>query len=310
MLFDRTKPIYRKLELSDREWVQQLIREDKNIGCEYSFASMYLWQDIYETTYARLHNCLIRKSEEDYTHVTYHYPIGLAANRVKALKYLVKEADRKHKKLLLYGLSDDTMAEMRSLYGEKDFQYEMVRDNQNYILSTDKIANLKETIYRDKRRFTNRFKENNNWSYEELTKDKAILCERMSDEWYREQEESLTKAQELEVTKKAVRLFDELKLSGGMLKVDGKVVAFTMGEQLQENMYVLHFMKAYRGVYGAYQMVINMLAKALMTDYLYINMEEDMGEEGIRRSKTSWAPEYLSNYYNVTIPAKRGPGSV
>ena len=83
---------------------------------------------------------------------------------------------------------------------------------------------------------------------------------------------------------------EKLGLSGGMLRLDGKAIAFTVGEPLLDDTFVIHIEKALSGYDGVYQMINQMFAKTLTDRYFYINREEDMGIEGLRKSKFSYFP--------------------
>lgn len=291
---------YKKLDISDREWVQQLIKEDRGYGCEYTFASMFLWQDVYLTTYSELNNCLIRKSEESKERISYHYPIGTSENRIRALEFLYKIAKKRHQELFLYGVLDETLEELKDIFGNK-LTYELVRDNQNYIYRTEDIASLAGKKYYSHRKNIKKFKENKAWFYEPITKENAPLCNNLCDLWYFKQEKSEGKEQELEVIKKAIQYYDQLKLEGGILKINDMVVAFIIGEPLNDNIFVEHFQKALRNIKGSNQMIFHLHANEILPKFKYINCEEDMGIEGIRTAKMRWAPKEITNSYTVTI---------
>lgn len=295
---------FRKLTFSDIEWIQDLIKADGNTGCQYSFACMYLWQDIFETVYCQHKNCLIRKSEESKTHITYHYPIGDKKDRKEAARSLIKKAFLAHKTIHFYGLSDETLAELKEISQEGNMNYELVRDNQNYILLSDNIINLEGSKYSKHKRYLARFKENTNWSWESITQDNVADCIKFNENWYSYQEKSITKEQELTVTDKALKLMSELKLSGCVLKLDGEIIAFEIGEPITQNMFASHFQKARRDIVGSYQMIYHVFAEAFCTNYTYLNIEEDMGEPGLRNAKLSWKPEFLTNYYIAQLSSK------
>ena len=87
--------------------------------------------------------------------------------------------------------------------------------------------------------------------------------------------------------------FAELGMQGGLIRVDGRVVAFTIGEPLTEDCFDLHFEKAFSGIQGAYPKINQVFAQKRLSGYRYINREEDMGIEGLRRAKLSYQPAFL-----------------
>ena len=98
---------------------------------------------------------------------------------------------------------------------------------------------------------------------------------------------------EMCVTLNALRLFEELELKGGLLRVDGQIVAFTLGEPICSDTFVVHIEKAFAEVPGAYTMINQQFAEHECREYQYINREEDTGSEGLRKAKLSYRPAFM-----------------
>ena len=95
------------------------------------------------------------------------------------------------------------------------------------------------------------------------------------------------------VTLNSLRLFEELELKGGVLRSDGKVIAFTIGEEICEDTFVVHIEKAFADIQGAYPMINQQFVEHECMGYRYINREEDTGEEGLRKAKLSYRPVFI-----------------
>jgi hypothetical protein len=106
-------------------------------------------------------------------------------------------------------------------------------------------------------------------------------------------DEDPEKLLELCVAQNSLLLFEELGFSGGVLRVDGKVVAFTIGEAICEDTYVVHIEKAFADVEGAYTMINQQFVEHECMKYRYVNREEDTGAEGLRKAKLSYHPAFL-----------------
>ena len=98
---------------------------------------------------------------------------------------------------------------------------------------------------------------------------------------------------EMCVTLNALRLFEELELVGGVLKIDGEIVAFAIGEPLSKDTFVVHIEKAFASIQGAYPMINQQFVEHECMKYKYVNREEDTGSEGLRKAKLSYRPAYL-----------------
>lgn len=106
-------------------------------------------------------------------------------------------------------------------------------------------------------------------------------------------EENHEKNAEMCVTLNSLRLLDELDLIGGLLRINGEVVAFTIGEPICEDTFVVHIEKAYADIQGAYPMINQQFVEHECKQYKYINREEDTGAEGLRKAKLSYRPAFL-----------------
>jgi hypothetical protein len=131
--------------------------------------------------------------------------------------------------------------------------------------------------------------------------DNIALCKSMNDRWEKEynvQSEGL-KLERIAI-ENAFENFLKLKLIGGVLKVENEVVAFSIGEKINNETFCTHFEKALSSFEGAYTKMNNLFSQNELKEYRYVNREEDMGIEGIRKSKTSYNPIFLLDKYTVT----------
>ncbi len=98
----------------------------------------------------------------------------------------------------------------------------------------------------------------------------------------------------------AFAAYDELGLYGGVLRVDGRVAAFTYGSELTPEMFCTHIEKADASYEGVFPMINRCFARALAArGYKYVNREEDMGLAGLRRSKMSYHPVAMQEKMTV-----------
>ena len=95
------------------------------------------------------------------------------------------------------------------------------------------------------------------------------------------------------MTLKALKLREELELKGGLLRADGRVVAFTLGEPGSGDTFIVHIEKAFADVQGAYPMINQQFVEHEAAGYPYVNREEDTGAEGLRKAKLSYRPVML-----------------
>jgi len=99
---------------------------------------------------------------------------------------------------------------------------------------------------------------------------------------------------------RALRYRKELGLEGLLLKCNGKTVAMTLGSRLREDTFDIHFEKALDIADGAYAAINNSFAKYLREKYpqvQFLDREDDMGLEGLRKAKLSYNPHHMIEKY-------------
>ena len=169
-------------------------------------------------------------------------------------------------------------------------------DYADYVYETEKLATLAGKKLHGKRNHINKFKTlYPDWTYESLSDDNVEDCFQMALEWRNQNgcEDDPEKNAEMCVTLNSLRLYKELGLKGGVLKAGGRIVAFTVGEPLCDDTFVVHIEKAFPDVDGAYPMINQQFVQHECMDYKYVNREEDTGAEGLRKAKLSYKPAFL-----------------
>ena len=215
---------------------------------------------------------------------------------------LKEEADRRGQPLRLVCLTPRQMEELDRLFPGK-FIYEADRDGYDYLYEIDRLADLPGKKLHNKRNHISRFLDNNpSWVYEEITPESLPECLEMDKEWYRRSmiREGAAEERDLGDEGRALRLamahYHELGLEGGLIRVYGEVVAFTMGDVLSSDTFDVHFEKAYGELQGAYALINREFARWVRARHpgiKYLNREDDMGVEGLRKAKESYYPDLM-----------------
>ena len=127
-------------------------------------------------------------------------------------------------------------------------------------------------------------------------------CLAMNDEWCRLMgcNQDVGLEQETCAVHRAFNSFGELGLEGLMILIDGKIVAYTLGELLTKNTWLVHVEKAFQEFRGAYQAINQLFVRYAMEKYPhveYINREDDSGDMGLRIAKMSYHPAFFVEKY-------------
>lgn len=289
---------FRKIELSDKPWIEKLLAMSDFRGCEYSFANNFAWHRLYETEICRYKDFYISKSEKYGLHFT--FPAG-QGDRKELFRELRKYSEEKGTPLCVTSVSNDDLAFFEECF-PNEFTVSTDEADYDYIYLAEKLRTLTGKKYHGKRNHLNRFYENN-WSYSALTEkdfDDCILfaTESYNDNDMYDDESAIGEQFAINIF---FNNFDELGLKGGVIRIDGKLKAFTIGSRINSDTLDTHIEKADPSINGAYTAIMNEFAKAESNGFTYINREEDLGIEGLRKSKRSYYPEFQIIKNTVTF---------
>ena len=185
------------------------------------------------------------------------------------------------------------------------FQLEEERDLEDYLYLGDDLRELKGRRYHSKRNHLSNFRKNYpDYVYEPMT---AAMREEIWDYvnlWCRQKECSGKFSDGLICEKKAIRealdYFDQLDYTGAVIRINGQIEAFTMGEKINDDTVVIHVEKANGLINGLYGAINQEFLLHAWPDVKYVNREEDTGDEGLRKAKQSYYPlELVKKYKGV-----------
>ena len=293
---------FKRAQLEDKEIITRYFTNHTSRSCERTFANVFLWSRKYPVTWAIVEQALVFKSEDE-EHLAFAFPAGEPENVKKALEVLMKYSAQRNVPFQMYNVTPEYYAQLEEWYPGR-FQIEYMRDDADYVYESEKLATLSGKKLHGKRNHINKFKATyeGRWSYEKMTRDNVEDCFQMALKWREENgcEEDSEKRSEMCVTLNSLRLLEELELTGGVLRIDDEVVAFTIGEPICKDTFVVHIEKAFADVQGAYPMINQQFVEHECMNYRYINREEDTGSEGLRKAKLSYRPAFMVEKGYVT----------
>jgi Uncharacterized conserved protein len=290
---------WKKLGMEDKEIIQHYYDMEPVRNCEFTFANNFLWAPFYGIRYAVVEDMLVFISDE--AEMSVSCPLG-KADMQRTVEALLRYFGERGKPFKMHLVSPKQFEELERLYPDR-FQVEYDRDAADYVYESERLISLAGKKLHGKRNHINRFKENYpEWSYERITEENTAECMEMAEQW-RVQNHCSERGEmhdEFCVTMNALKYRKELELQGGLIRADGRVVAFSIGEPCGEDMFVVHIEKAFADVQGAYPIINQQFVEHEAAGYRYINREEDTGEEGLRKAKLSYDPVFLMEKGLVT----------
>lgn len=295
--------VFKRPELEDKEIITSYFAKAPSRSCERTFANVYLWSRHYHVKYAIVEDALVFMDDE--FELAYAYPAGEPETVRRALDRLMRYSEDKGYPFKLYNVTEENFAQLEGFYPGR-FTVEYDRDEADYVYEREKLETLAGKKLHGKRNHINKFKNlYENWSYESISDENVEECFQMALEWRNQNgcEEDVEKNAEMCVTLNSLRLYKELDMVGGCIRVDGRIVAFCIGEAVCEDTFVVHVEKAFSDVEGAYPMINQQFVQHECMGYEYVNREEDTGAEGLRKAKLSYRPVFLVEKGVVTEKA-------
>ncbi len=293
---------FKTVTLCDKPWVDEIVFSEGSRSADYNFGNIYIWDTHYRQLIARAGERMLTKLRYE-GQPTFVFPIGTGPLR-PAIEALREFASAKgYRPFCLRGITEEHRALLEQEY-PGCFSYIEDEDNADYLYEAEKLATYAGKSLHGKKNHCNRFEAENDWRFEPLTRAQIPGCLDMLDVWQEENAERLYRSiiYEHAAIVRAFAAFEKLGLEGGVLYSGEKIVGFTLGEMISEDCFDVHFEKAEGSLNGAYPMTCRELTRMLMEKHptlRWINREDDMGIEALRRSKLSYKPAYLLKKYTA-----------
>ena len=285
---------FKKLCAEDLPRFQNHLSLCNRRGCEYSFANLCMWG---RQRAAFVGDFLVLFSQFDRRSV---YPFPLGHGDIKpVLDAIIHDARKRGLPCYLSSMTQEDCTLLEQLYPGQ-FRFHTDRDNYDYVYRIEDLATLKGKRYQSKRNFANRFWSNHpDAKLLPMDEHTQPLAQQMVEQWFLAKESADPLADfhlEKLALERAFQRREALGLEGLVLVEDGKCIAMTMGSPLSDNTFDIHFEKALDGYDGAYATINQGFARYLLGKHPnveYLNREDDLGIEGLRKAKLSYHPDHL-----------------
>lgn len=290
---------FKVIELSDRTWITEILRKSDFRGCEYNFSNNLAWHRLYDTTICRYKDFYISRSKKYGLRFTFPAGNGDYKDLILTLK---REAEEENCPLIIGSVTNENLALFEE-YFEGQYTVSWDEADFDYIYDAEKLRTLSGKKYHKKRNHLANFYRSNNWEYSDMTESDFDECIEFAVRSYnlnQAYDDESSVAEQFAINT-FMNYFDELELKGGVIRVDGKVQAFTIGDGINSDTFDVHIEKANAAIQGAYTAINNEFAKSATEGYAYINREEDLGLEGLRKSKRSYYPIIMLQKNTVTF---------
>ncbi|GHV60851.1 hypothetical protein FACS1894195_0340 [Bacteroidia bacterium] len=284
---------FKPITLEEKDLILHYTLPFAPYDCDFSFGNLVAWSFLSQSSFALIGDSLvIRCTLPDGSHF-YHLPIGVE-DKVGVIKQLDDYAGQKKEVLKLRGHQAELQDIMeKCLLGK--FEYKSDRNYFDYIYLRQDLVDLSGKDYQAKRNHVNKFSKLNSYTYTPITPDILPYCMELETEWCKKRHcfEIDGLRYEYRAFCNAVEHFEALGMVGGAIWVNKEIVSFTMGTPVNHECFDIEFEKANTDIDGAYAIINREFAARLPQQYVYLNREEDMGLEGLRKAKLSYHPTFM-----------------
>ena len=284
---------FKDITVEDKDTITSFTMNSCRRNCDLSFSNLCSWRFMYNTKFAVIDNFLVFKF---WLHgrVSYMMPVGQGDPEKELIEKLIEDSQLEGEPLRLMGVCQGMKKRLNDILPE-EFEFTTKRDYSDYIYLRSDLATLTGKKFQSKRNHINRFKKEYTYKYVPITPDRVQECLYLEAEWCKANDcdKQDGTGNERQAIVFALEHFEELGLSGGILYANDKIVAFTFGMPINKETFGVHVEKADTTVDGAYAMINFEFANHIPETFTYINREEDLGIEGLRKAKLSYQPETI-----------------
>ena len=276
-----------------RQLIHQNMYAANGYGCEYSFANLFFWGDqrmavcdgtpVFLTRYGKW----------------YSYLLPQCPNQLALLEVLREDAHERNIPFRIFGLKPTDQETLETAFPGV-FRFRSLRDSYDYVYDIVRLTELRGKKLQAKRNHCNHFEQTYpDYRVIPLNSETLPLCRKFTKLWY---EEHLAMHPYVDMTEEQIAInkafdhFDLLQMEGIAIDTSDGVVAFSMGNRIREDTFGVNFEKALPEINGAYPMVNREFARRIHRQYpeiRFLNREDDMGIEGLRKAKESYYPDIL-----------------
>ena len=292
---------FQPITLRCKAWIDPIVQKENSRSADFNFGNIYIWDKRYRQLVCPFEERIITKLRYE-GKPTFVFPIGSGPLR-PAIEAAREYAAFRDYPFTLRGITEENRALLEAEY-PRSFLFSEDTDNADYIYDIEKLSTYAGKALHGKKNHCNRFEAEYNWKFVPISRELIPYCLDMLCEWSEENNARLDPsiAYEHDAIVRAFAAYEDLGLLGGVLVANGTIMGFSIGELTCSDTFDVHFEKAVASVNGAYPMVCRELSRMVKRTYpgvCFMNREDDMGIESLRRSKQSYKPEFLLKKYTA-----------
>lgn len=296
---------FRKVSIEDKYEYDKFYKasniiNDNYIASELNFSNLFCWNVS--------DNILLHFGENAiFSQAVFNGEVRFLPPLVKDVKYFTQSiieicdyAKKNNIPLVIRSLTNEMIEVLKSDTKTYDmFNVVYNRDYSEYLYSPNDLIELVGKKFNQKRNHLNYFKNNFEYEYRPFKKEDKQCIINLVHQW-KVATGSSDSIEEIAIDN-ALAHINELELECGVILIDSKIIASTIGFINKNNCAVVMFEKALMDYRGSYQAINNFFVSNNLKNAKLINRQEDMGMEGLRKAKMSYNPIGFVDKYDLRL---------
>jgi hypothetical protein len=289
---------FKPLEIGDRPVFERFFQQDPPEISELTFTNLFMWRHKHGPLWMEGKDCLLIILRGNGATPFGLQPVG-PGDKAGALDRLCKALGEFTTRVQIRRVGE-TFVE--NCVDPERYQCTFDPDNSDYVFLRDDLMRLSGRKYHRKKNQVNRFVKNNDFQYRQMDMELVECFLDMQENWCRIRDCTADDALMTEdyAIREALTHFGELKYTGGAIQIESRLEAISIGESLNDHTAVIHIEKANPEIPGLYAAMNQFFCREAWSQMRYINREQDLGLEGLRRAKQSYHPHHMVRKYVVT----------
>jgi uncharacterized protein len=292
-------PAFKELSLEDKPIFDIVFKTFPPVISELTFTNLFIWRHTYKLKFSRWSTFLCLLSDQ--TERPFFFPSVGTGNVLECSQVLLHYLKEKGAVPRIARVPEDIAVSLD--WRGAGIEAQLDRDQSDYVYLTKDLIQLSGRKYHRKRNHIKQFAEKYSHHYVTLTPAWISECLRLQTEWcdLRNCEAIPGLASEFVAIKEVFTHFSQLGVTGGAILINDRVEAFTLGEPLNPETVVVHVEKANPAIDGLYTVINQAFLEKEWSGTTYVNREQDLGQEGLRKAKESYFPHHWVNKYSLTL---------
>ncbi len=289
---------FKSFRIEDRDYIDSFFKVHHYEGIDCSFNTLFLWQKAHNTQWAVEDGILFIRAGDGQN--TFFMPpfAGEGASFSRGLEIIHEYLEKEGKPFILKAASPWVVEQIKAHCPDK-YDFLPDRDNWEYVYRTEDMINLPGKKFRMKKNHLNGFlRQYGDYQYESITTENMEDAKQGIAEWFE-------RHGDIEEEEDAMKLcfdnWEALKMRGAIIRIYGKVEAFTNGDLVNPQVAHIMFEKANPNIRGLYQAINRDFLIHEFAETEFVNREEDLGIPGLRQAKLEYNPDHFAEKYDVVL---------